>query len=59
MKGRGPTSGRQVVVKVVELLQNVDFTRNSGSTKPRNKPRIGQGYFLVCQNKKLANSDIW
>ncbi len=42
-----------MVVKVVELLQNVDFTRDSGSTKPRNEPRFGQDYFLVCQNKNL------
>lgn len=45
--------GRQVVAKVVELLRNVDFTRDSGSTKPRNELRFGQGYFLVCQNKNL------
>ncbi len=28
MKESGPTRGRQVVVKVVELLRNADFTRN-------------------------------
>ena len=30
MKGSGPTSGRQVVVKVVELLRKVDFIGNIG-----------------------------
>ncbi len=34
-----------MVVKVVELLRNADFTRVSDSTKPCNKPRIGQGNF--------------
>ena len=39
--------------KVVELLRNVDFTRDSGSTKLRNKPRFGQGWFLIRHNKNL------
>lgn len=42
-----------MVVKVVESLRNVDFTRDSGSTKPRNEPRFGQGYFPAYQNKNL------
>ena len=39
-----------MVDKVVELLQNVDYIRVSGATKPRNEPSFGQGnlsYFFA------------
>ena len=42
-----------MVAKVVELLRNVDFIRNAGFSKPRNKPRFGQGCFLIRHNKNL------
>ena len=36
----GPMSNRQVVVKVVELLRNADFTRDSVYAKLRKIPRF-------------------
>ena len=45
--------------KVVELLRNVDYIGDLGFAKRRNKPRFGQGCFLIRHNKKLANKDKW
>lgn len=39
--------------KVVELLRNVDYIGDLGFAKRRNKPRFGQGRFLIRHNKNL------
>ena len=39
--------------KVVELLRNVDYIGDLGSANRRNKPRFGQGCFLIRHNKNL------
>ena len=39
--------------KVVELLRNVDYIGDLGFAKRRNKPRFGQGWFLIRHNKNL------
>ena len=43
-------SGRQVVVKVVELLRNVDYIGDLGFAKRRNKSRFGHGWFWIRVN---------
>lgn len=39
--------------KVVELLRNTDFTRNSGCAKLRKLQIIGQENYPFCKNKNL------
>ena len=41
--------------KVVELLRNVDYIGDLGFAKRRNKPRFGQGCFLIRHNKIILS----